>query len=620
MPSSNLSDPDASRPDRGGPLNSWKEIAAYLNRSVVTVRRWEKNEALPVHRDKKAKSVAVRAYQSELDQWSRTRENEKQAEAGSAPRVPVEAESGPETVLAEPPDPEQAAEAEPGAPADIRSSGRQPSISASGPSLSDPPAGERLASWKQIAAYLDRGVGKVKGLAKQEGLPVHRNAKTKRAAIWAYTSELDAWLRETESGPPAGAIAEREMQDQPLPLADRASQTISETETLLAVEASAESERQPVAEPEPKSPEEPQAPAGSEILGEAEVAAEITPEFLSETAGPAAAESPDPPRPATVSEVEAPPEPEPPELELADEPVHEMEAADAEEAAVQAPAETEISVSGGVAQQPPAEPVVPKAAAAPEAFVPAPGAPPSEDLLNSWKEIAAYFDCSVGTVRRWEKRKGLPVHRDERKSPVWIYAYRSELEQWGQAGAGVPSGEGFRPLTPPPLQPLAPGRLETAPEQATAPLELPTAEVELPPVDDTTQATVSIAKSSEADSAGEMPPLVLAQAGLTVFGGMLLVIYLIGTLVNGKVLAQVLSAGVLMIFPLAIAPIVIGSLIIRRSEKSGHRPPGFVWAQVGMYVGLTLAVITTLIVAFAAAVEMMQLIAALLIPQMPRFL
>jgi hypothetical protein len=31
-------------------LDSWKEIAAYLNRDVTTVQRWEKREGMPVHR------------------------------------------------------------------------------------------------------------------------------------------------------------------------------------------------------------------------------------------------------------------------------------------------------------------------------------------------------------------------------------------------------------------------------------------------------------------------------------------------------------------------------------------------------------------------------------------
>jgi hypothetical protein len=31
-------------------LDSWKEIAAYLGRSIRTVQRWEREEGLPVHR------------------------------------------------------------------------------------------------------------------------------------------------------------------------------------------------------------------------------------------------------------------------------------------------------------------------------------------------------------------------------------------------------------------------------------------------------------------------------------------------------------------------------------------------------------------------------------------
>ena len=31
-------------------FDSWKEIAAYLNREVRTAQRWEKAESLPIHR------------------------------------------------------------------------------------------------------------------------------------------------------------------------------------------------------------------------------------------------------------------------------------------------------------------------------------------------------------------------------------------------------------------------------------------------------------------------------------------------------------------------------------------------------------------------------------------
>jgi len=57
-------------PDR---LDSWKEIAAYLNRSERTVRRWEDNEELPVHRLQHDKRGSVYAYTRELDAWRDSR-------------------------------------------------------------------------------------------------------------------------------------------------------------------------------------------------------------------------------------------------------------------------------------------------------------------------------------------------------------------------------------------------------------------------------------------------------------------------------------------------------------------------------------------------------------------
>jgi Tol biopolymer transport system component len=52
-------------------LDSWKQIARYLNRTVRTVQRWEIEEGLPVHRRSQgAESRSpVHAYKSELDQW-----------------------------------------------------------------------------------------------------------------------------------------------------------------------------------------------------------------------------------------------------------------------------------------------------------------------------------------------------------------------------------------------------------------------------------------------------------------------------------------------------------------------------------------------------------------------
>ena len=50
-------------------LESWKEIAAYLQRNAVTVRRWEKDEGLPVHRHSHKRGRSVYAYPSEIDAW-----------------------------------------------------------------------------------------------------------------------------------------------------------------------------------------------------------------------------------------------------------------------------------------------------------------------------------------------------------------------------------------------------------------------------------------------------------------------------------------------------------------------------------------------------------------------
>lgn len=62
---------DAEPADR---LDSWKEIASYLKRSVRTVRRWEAEEGLPVHRHMHRALGSVYAYAQEIDAWRRAAE------------------------------------------------------------------------------------------------------------------------------------------------------------------------------------------------------------------------------------------------------------------------------------------------------------------------------------------------------------------------------------------------------------------------------------------------------------------------------------------------------------------------------------------------------------------
>ena len=54
-------------------LESWKEIAVFLRRDIRTVQRWEKTEAMPVHRHLHDKLGSIYAFKSELLEWQRQR-------------------------------------------------------------------------------------------------------------------------------------------------------------------------------------------------------------------------------------------------------------------------------------------------------------------------------------------------------------------------------------------------------------------------------------------------------------------------------------------------------------------------------------------------------------------
>lgn len=67
-------------------LDSWKEIAAFLQRDVRTVQRWEKS-GLPVHRHSVSRLRSVYAYRSELEAWW----GMQRPVLDSAPALPVQA-------------------------------------------------------------------------------------------------------------------------------------------------------------------------------------------------------------------------------------------------------------------------------------------------------------------------------------------------------------------------------------------------------------------------------------------------------------------------------------------------------------------------------------------------
>jgi hypothetical protein len=55
-------------------LSTWKDIAAFLQRDVRTVQRWERENGLPIHRVPGTKGHSVYAHPSEINQWLERRQ------------------------------------------------------------------------------------------------------------------------------------------------------------------------------------------------------------------------------------------------------------------------------------------------------------------------------------------------------------------------------------------------------------------------------------------------------------------------------------------------------------------------------------------------------------------
>ncbi len=81
---------------------------------------------------------------------------------------------------------------------------------------------DRLDSWKEIAAYLSRDVTTVQRWERREGMPVHRHHHERMGSVYAFSSELDAWvqsrrlrLEEEEQEPLAETSVDAEVDHRP---------------------------------------------------------------------------------------------------------------------------------------------------------------------------------------------------------------------------------------------------------------------------------------------------------------------------------------------------------------------------------------------------------------------
>jgi TolB-like protein/Flp pilus assembly protein TadD len=77
--------------------------------------------------------------------------------------------------------------------------GTQPRMTAQDRPLNDRLANDRLDSWKEIAAYLNKEVRTVQRWEKNLGLPVRRLAQGKQGTVFAYKLDLDAWWQESQT-------------------------------------------------------------------------------------------------------------------------------------------------------------------------------------------------------------------------------------------------------------------------------------------------------------------------------------------------------------------------------------------------------------------------------------
>lgn len=82
-----------------------------------------------------------------------------------------------------------------------------------------------------------------------------------------------------------------------------------------------------------------------------------------------------------------------------------------------------------------------------------------EERLTGWKEIAAYLHKDVRTVLRWERQRGLPIHRPPGRRGQSVYAFRSELDAWIRSSRAADQPKTDTPTHAPERPAVRPTRL-----------------------------------------------------------------------------------------------------------------------------------------------------------------
>jgi hypothetical protein len=109
------------------------------------------------------------------------------------------------------------------------------------------------------------------------------------------------------------------------------------------------------------------------------------------------------------------------------------------------------------------------------------------------------------------------------------------------------------------------------------------------------ESTLETPPAKVENPGGDLPSIILAVAGLTVFDAIIIVVFLSLWAVNAEVMLAIIKtmAGIALL--LGVAPIVIGGLVLHTNKQSGTVMPGTPWAGVGILVGIMLSALTILI-------------------------
>lgn len=112
------------------------------------------------------------------------------------------------------------------------------------------------------------------------------------------------------------------------------------------------------------------------------------------------------------------------------------------------------------------------------------------------------------------------------------------------------------------------------------------------PTDDAAEASPAPAEPS---TSNDIPTVFLVQAGLTVFNIVIVLIYVAVWIIDIKMLETALRAGAGFALLLALAPMGLGVHLERKYRKQNAKPPGLIWAQVGVYAGAFMSTFTLMI-------------------------